>query len=84
MVAQLRRVPDPRDAGRNGGKGGTVTASFDEVRAVQILTGVAMVAWLMAGLAPGLRPYARTIRAVVLAAYLAGGGLFVLWLSLRG
>ncbi len=61
-----------------------MTASGDEVRAVQILTGTAMAAWLLAGLAPGLRPHARTIRAVVLAAYLAGGGLFLAWLALRG
>jgi hypothetical protein len=61
-----------------------VTVSSDEVRAAQVLTGVAMAVWLMVGLAPGLRRHAATIRAVVLAIYLVGGGAYVLWLALRG
>jgi hypothetical protein len=61
-----------------------VTVSGDEARAAQVLTGVAMAVWLMVGFAPGLRRHATTIRAVVLAIYLLGGGAYVLWLALRG
>ncbi|MBN9562099.1 MAG: hypothetical protein J0H14_15435 [Alphaproteobacteria bacterium] len=61
-----------------------MTVSADEVRAAQVLTGLAMAIWLMVGLAPGLRRHATTIRVIVLAVYLVGGGAYVVWLALRG
>ncbi|HUN39593.1 MAG TPA: hypothetical protein VMU81_04830 [Acetobacteraceae bacterium] len=51
--------------------------SPDEIRAAQMLTGGTMALFLMAGLVPGLRPYAGKIRAGVLAAYLLGCAAFV-------
>jgi len=58
-------------------------ATADELRAAQIITGVTMVLFLMAGLIPGLGPYAGKIRAGVLTAYLLGCVAFVGYVLLK-
>ena len=55
----------------------------DEMRAAQGLTGGAMALWLLAGVVPAMRPYARTTRAAVLVAYLLGCAGFVIYLLAR-
>lgn len=54
-----------------------------EVHAAQIITGAAMALFLVVGLVPALRPHVMTIRAVVLAAYLAGCAVFIGFVLLR-
>ena len=50
-----------------------------EMHAAQILIGFALAAFLGVGLVPGLRPYAMRIRTGVLAVYLLGCVMFVLY-----
>ena len=54
-----------------------------EMQAAQILTGAAMVLFLMVGLVPGLRRHVGTLRAGVLAAYLLGCAALVGYVLLR-
>ena len=54
--------------------------SGEQMRNVQMLTGVAMAVAVGAGLAPPLRPYAGKIRAGVLVLYcVAFAGLLINW-----
>lgn len=46
--------------------------STEDLRAAQIVTGMAMALWLSVGYLPGLRRYARRAQGVVLALYLVG------------
>ena len=55
----------------------------EEVRAAQILTGATMAAWLACGVIPGVRPYTARIRTALLAAYLLGCAVFIVYLLLR-
>jgi len=57
--------------------------SGEEVRVAQVVTGVAMAAFLAAGAVPGMREHARVIRGVVLGLYLAACGIFVGYVLLR-
>jgi hypothetical protein len=47
------------------------------MQTARIVTGAAMALWIGVGLVPSLRPYAGTIRGVVLALYLVGCVAFV-------
>jgi hypothetical protein len=55
----------------------------EQMRQAQIVTGFAMAAFIGAGVVPGLRPYAATIRLVLLVVYLVACGAFVAWALLR-
>ena len=54
----------------------------EEMRAAQILTGATMAAWLACGAIPGVRPYATTLRAGLLAAYLLCCAAFIAYVLL--
>ena len=53
--------------------------SAADMQAAQVVTGLAMAAFLAVGLIPGLRPYAGKIRAGILAIYLLGCALLVIF-----
>jgi hypothetical protein len=60
---------------------GTVTA--EDMRSVQIATGVAMAVFIGSGVVPALRPYAGRIRLALLFLYLGTCGAFVARALLR-
>jgi len=60
-----------------------MTVSGAEVRTAQTITGAAMAAFLLAGLAPGLRPYAARLRIGVTAVYLIAAAAFTIYLLVR-
>lgn len=60
---------------------GLVTA--DEMRAAQILTGLAMALFISAGLVPGLQPFVRKIQAGVLAVYLLACAALITYVLIR-
>jgi hypothetical protein len=49
----------------------------EQMRQAQVVTGFAMAAFIGVGVIPGLRPYAWTIRLVLLVVYLIACGAFV-------
>jgi hypothetical protein len=53
------------------------------MRTARIVTGAAMAAFIAVGLAPPLRPYARTIRLALVAVYLLGCIGFTAYVLLR-
>jgi hypothetical protein len=57
--------------------------SGEQMRQAQIVTGLAMAAFIGVGVVPGLRPYAARIRLVLLVAYLLACAGFVAWVLLR-
>jgi hypothetical protein len=57
--------------------------SGEQMRTVRIVTGATMAAFIAVGLAPPLRPYARTIRLTLVAVYLLGCAGFVAYVLLR-
>jgi hypothetical protein len=57
--------------------------SGEEIRAAQIVTGVTMAAFIAAGVVPGLRDYAATIRWALLASYLAACLIFTGYVLIR-
>jgi hypothetical protein len=57
--------------------------SGEQVRQAQIVTGLAMAAFISVGVVPGLRPYAARIRLVLLVVYLLACAAFVTWVLLR-
>ena len=46
--------------------------SGEQMRTARIVTGATMAAFIAVGLAPPLRPYARTIRLTLVTTYLLG------------
>ncbi len=57
--------------------------SGEDMRAAQIVTGVAMALFIAVGMAPGLRDHAGTIRLVLLVLYLLACCVFVATVLLR-
>jgi hypothetical protein len=57
--------------------------SGEQMRTVRIVAGATMAAFIAVGLAPPLRPYARTIRLTLVAVYLLGCAGFVAYVLLR-
>ena len=51
--------------------------SSEEMHAAQVVTGAAMAAFVVAGLIPGLRRHAPTIRGILLVVYLVTCAAFV-------
>ena len=56
--------------------------TIEQVRAAQIISGAAMAVFIGVGVVPGLRPYAATIRLVLLTAYLVACCGFIAWVLL--
>ena len=59
------------------------TVSSEDIRIAQVVTGLAMAAFVGAGVVPGMREHAGAIRAALLVAYLAVCGVFVGYVLLR-
>jgi hypothetical protein len=57
--------------------------SGEQMRTARVVTGATMAAFIVVGLAPPLRPYARTIRLALVVAYLLGCAGFVAYVLLR-
>jgi hypothetical protein len=57
--------------------------SGEQMRTARIVAGATMAAFIAVGLAPPLRPYARTIRLTLVAVYLLGCAGFVAYVLLR-
>ena len=57
--------------------------SGEQMRTARIVTGATMAAFIAVGLAPPLRPYARTIRLALVAVYLLGCIGFTAYVLLR-
>jgi hypothetical protein len=55
----------------------------EQMRQAQIITGLAMAAFIGIGVVPGLRQHAGRIRLALLTAYLMACGVFVAWQLLR-
>jgi undecaprenyl pyrophosphate phosphatase UppP len=55
----------------------------EQMRQAQIVTGVALAAFIGVSVVPGLRQYASRIRLALLAVYLMACGVFVAWQLLR-
>ena len=55
----------------------------EQMRQMQIITGVAMALFVGIGIVPGLRPHAGRIRLVLLVVYLVTCVGFVGWVLLR-
>jgi hypothetical protein len=60
-----------------------MTVSGADMRTAQTITGATMAAFLLAGLVPGLGPYAPRIRVGITVAYLIAAVAFVIYLLLR-
>jgi hypothetical protein len=77
-----------RNFSRVAGRRGRIVTLFsavsgEQVRQAQIVTGLAMAAFISVGVVPGLRPYAARIRLVLLVVYLLACAAFVTWVLLR-
>ena len=55
----------------------------EQMRQAQIATGLVMAAFIGVGMVPGLRPYAWTIRLVLLVVYLVTCAAFVAWVLVK-
>lgn len=60
-----------------------MTASGEDVRAAQTLTGTTFALFLMAGIVPSLRPYAARIRLAIVVIYFVVAAAFMVYLLAR-